>query len=398
MTLATTPFGRRPATLAMVAAQLASKTCPPDKTVHKWTLFRDLTEAKDRLGVPDRALAVLQALLSFHQETALTGGDLIVYPSNRELALRAHGIAPATLRRHLAALVDAGLIIRRDSPNGKRYARKGQGGRIEEAFGFDLSILVARADEIQRLAEEVREERREAAKLRERISLFRRDIAKMIGIAEDEALHGPWGDFRARFLPLVAPLPRNAGRPTLTAVASELAALHQAVHKCLEDHINYQEKSTNESQSERHYQNSNPDRFESEPSFQKSRPNAAGIADPPPASPPRAYPLGMVLEACPSIADYRSDQIRNWRDLIDTAGLVRSVLGVSPSAWQEACEVMGAEAAATVIAAILERHEHIRSAGGYLRSLTEKARAGEFSLGPVLMALMRGRLERPRVA
>ncbi|MFC7397453.1 plasmid replication protein RepC [Chelatococcus sp. GCM10030263] len=98
-----------------------------DKTVHKWTLFRDLTEAKDRLGVTDRALAILQALLSFHQETALTSGDLIVYPSNRELALRAHGIAPATLRRHLSALVDAGLIIRRDSPNGKRYARKGQG-------------------------------------------------------------------------------------------------------------------------------------------------------------------------------------------------------------------------------------------------------------------------------
>src|SRR5580692_380804 len=28
-----------------------------------------------------------------------------------------------------SALVDAGLIVRRDSPNGKRYARKGRGGR-----------------------------------------------------------------------------------------------------------------------------------------------------------------------------------------------------------------------------------------------------------------------------
>jgi replication initiation protein RepC len=397
MTLATTPFGRRPATLAMVAAQLAAKTCPPDKTVHKWTLFRDLTEAKDRLGVTDRALAILQALLSFHQETALTSGNLVVYPSNRELALRAHGIAPATLRRHLTALVDVGLIIRRDSPNGKRYARKGQGGRIEEAFGFDLSILVARADEIQRLAEEVREERREVAKLRERITLYRRDIAKMIGIAQDEALNGPWDDFRARFMPLIAPLPRNAGRVMLAAAVAELVTLHQAVHKCLEDHIIHLEKSANESQSERHYQNSKPDPLEFEPRFQESRPDAAPIADPPPISPPRAYPLGMVLEACPSIADYRSDRIQNWRDLIDTAGLVRSVLGISPSAWQEACDVMGAEAAATVIAAILERHEHIRSAGGYLRSLTDKARAGEFSLGPVLMALMRSRLERPRV-
>ena len=93
------------------------------------------------IGVSERALAVLDALLSFHPETALSGEGLIVFPSNQQLALRAHGMPPATLRRHLAALVDCGLIIRRDSPNGKRFARKGQGGAIEMAFGFDLSPL-----------------------------------------------------------------------------------------------------------------------------------------------------------------------------------------------------------------------------------------------------------------
>ena len=89
------------------------------------------------------------------------GSDgIVVFPSNRAAAVRAHGMAPATLRRHLAFLVDAGLIIRRDSPNGKRYARRGQGGEIEIAFGFDLSPLVARAEEIENLAEEVRAEER----------------------------------------------------------------------------------------------------------------------------------------------------------------------------------------------------------------------------------------------
>jgi replication initiation protein RepC len=41
------------------------------------------------------------------------------------------------------------------------------------------------------------------------------------------------------------------------------------------------------------------------------------------------------------------------------------------------------------MACILERAGHINSAGGYLRNLTDKARRGEFSLGPVLMALLR---------
>ena len=153
----TTPFGRRPLSLAMVASQVAAKARPPNTTVHKWQIFRAICEGKAAIGISDRGLAVLNALLTFHPETALMSEDeLIVFPSNDQLALRAHGMPPATLRRHLAALIDCGLVIRRDSPNGKRYARKGQGGAIETAFGFDLTPLVARAAEFERLAEEIR--------------------------------------------------------------------------------------------------------------------------------------------------------------------------------------------------------------------------------------------------
>ena len=69
--------------------------------------------------------------------------------------------------------------------------------------------------------------------------------------------------------------------------------------------------------------------------------------------------------------------------------VVRSMLGVSPSAYQEACETMGPENAAVAIACILERAGHINSAGGYLRDLTNRAARGEFSLGPMVMALLR---------
>ena len=115
--------------------------------------------AKLRLGLPERSLTVLEALLTFHPETVLTGDDLIVFPSNDRLALRAKGMAPTTMRRYLALLVDAGIIIRRDSPNGKRFARKTAGGSIRQAFGFDLAPIVARAAEFKTLAEEVQADR-----------------------------------------------------------------------------------------------------------------------------------------------------------------------------------------------------------------------------------------------
>ena len=390
----TTPFGRRPLSLAMVAAQEAAKSCPDDAAAHKWRVFRNVTEAKEPLQLSDRALAVLGALLTFHPETALTPGtDLIVFPSNRELALRAHGPAPATLRRALAQLVEAGVVIRRDSPNGKRYARRGQGGQVEQAFGFDLTPLVARAAEFDRLAEEVRAATRARHLLREEISLHRRDIAKTIAIGIEEGLDGPWHDLAARFRMLGGMPPRSAERPALEALVAELRALRIDVEKCLSDSVKNENPSANESQSERHHQNSKPEtRTESEPGFQRSqgRPEAPNRESG--HVPQRAYPLGMVLEACPDIALYARHGISSWRDFAATAAVVRSSLGISPSAWSEACEAMGEEQASILIAAILQRAEHIKSPGGYLRSLTDKAKAGQFSLGPVLMALLRAKL------
>src|SRR5258708_37094320 len=88
-------------------------------------------------------------------------------------------MAASTLRRHLAVLVDAGLIIRRDSPNGKRYARKDSAGEIELAFGFDLSALVVRSEEFEHLAADIEAEVRALKLVRGAIPLCRRACAKM---------------------------------------------------------------------------------------------------------------------------------------------------------------------------------------------------------------------------
>jgi replication initiation protein RepC len=426
-TNSTTPFGRRPLTLAMVASQATAKARPPEQFTHKWTVFRAICAAKAHLGVSERALTVLDALLTFHPETVLAGEDLVVFPSNRQLSLRAHGMAPATLRRHLAGLVDAGLIVRRDSPNGKRYARKDGAGELEIAFGFDLAPLVARTKEFEALADAVRAEERALRRLRERITICRRDIAKMIvtGIEEGVPTHRAgqgaegWAAIHDLFRSMVARIPRTATRDELEPLADELAMLSAEVLSLLETHVNSQNISANESQNERHIQNSNPNlRLDLEPVLRndggddpgllnadQSAPQPAlakeGLKARPVEAPTRSYPLGMVLDACPDIADYAKDGINSWRDLMATAGLARAALGISADAWREAQEAMGAGDAAVMIAAILQKGEAIGSPGGYLRALSAKARAKEFSIGPALMALLRGKLVkdgRPRNA
>ena len=392
----TTPFGRRSLTLAHVAAQMAASARQPDKVVHKWRIFRAICTARPALCVSERSLAVLNALLSFHPETTLAAeDDLIVFPSNEQLCLRTHGMPPSTLRRQLAALVDAGLIVRRDSPNGKRYARKGRGGEITLAFGFDLSPLAARAEEFERMAEEIEAEARAVRLAKERITLCRRDIAKMIatGVEEDvptrRAGQGPasWQEIHAAFRGLVEGISRNASLDELEVAAEALSSLANDVLNLLENHLKVTIISANESHNERHKQNSNPNSpIELEPSLREGR---AARAEPNPrtsAATERTYPLGMVLSACPDIVDYAKGGIANWRDFLATAAVVRPMLGISPSAWEEARTVMGEAEAAVVVACLLQRSSTIQSAGGYLRELTRKAGEGEFSLGPILMA------------
>lgn len=402
-----TPFGRRTMTLGLIAAEMNARAVAPETTVHKWRVFEWVSRARLTLGLGDRALAVLQALLSFHPETALGASDrLIVHPSNRALAERAHGLAPATLRRQLAALVDAGLILRRDSPNGKRFVRKAADGAAEAVFGFDLAPLVARAEELASRAEAVEAERRAVKRLRERISLARRDIAKMLELAGGEGGSAAdpafWAAARTDFAALVAPLRRILPGEVLAGLADSLDALAERLAKAFESFINSHDMSANESSSERHQQIQDSEPSELEPAYREVKGEGSPVTDASgeAPSPARALPLGLVLEACPDIHDYGPltpegvRRIRDWGGLIRTAGEVRPMLGISPDAWAAAREAFGPVEASVLIAAILQKGDAVRFPGGYLRALTAQKLAGTFSLGPVLMALVNTRHQR----
>jgi replication initiation protein RepC len=408
-------------TLGMLASQVTVREIKPDQSVDKWKLYRALCEAKPLLGINDRALAVLNALLSFYPKNELSEEHgLVVFPSNNQLSLRAHGMAEQTIRRHLAALVEAGLLIRKDSPNGKRYARKDKAGEINDAFGFSLAPLLARSEEIEQMAATVIAERLHMQRLRERISLCRRDIAKLIETALEEAIGGDWNGIHAYFRSLIDGLPRAPVAAQLAAALDELELLREEVVNQLEIQLKTQKPSGNPDQTERHIHTSNTQSIiELEPALEKKQgekpveeigvPHRVGEkARRPPDDADSArriagqnghrrdggnlksFPLGLVLQACPEMLAYGpGGLIGNWRDLMAAAVVIRSMLGISPSAYEQACAVMGPENAATVVACILERGGQINSAGGYLRDLTRRTEKGEFAIGPMLMSLVR---------
>ncbi len=412
--IVTTPFGRRGVSVGLLASQFASRDIDPARSIDKWKLFRATCEARPLLGISDRSLAVLNALISFYPKAELSEENgLVVFPSNQQLSLRAHGMPEQTLRRHLAALVEAGLILRKDSPNGKRYARKDRSGGISDAYGFSLAPLIARADEIQSIAQQVVEERLQLQRLREKISLCRRDIIKFGEIAIADGIEGDWDRYRQQYLVVTSALDRKSKAPYLALVLEDLSHLREEMANQLEKHVEKQKISANAYQNERLIQSSESesiievqhvDNEESHATAEQLERQAAlekwnaGNNQIDVTKPARGegFDLQTLLKACPEIAFYGPNgTVRSWNDLKQATSVVKTMLSISQSAYDEAEKAMGSQNTGAIIACILERSSVIQSAGGYLRSLTEKSRAKQFSIKPMLMALLRTRLSPP---
>lgn len=369
----------------------------PGKPVNKWELLRELSKAQAAFGVSERDLTVLQGLLSFFPDDALGGNaEMVVFPSNKAICERLNGMPCSTMRRHLARLVEAGLLMRRDSPNGKRYVRKH--GEESVAFGLDLSPLYCRTEEIARAAEAVREAEDRVRRLREVVSLMRRDLAALAEFGEEiRPGLGLWDQFRDKAVLIARALRRKLTLEELSAYRTDLEALLDHARNVI-DGPETEEMNTNGAKFERHHHNSNEESIDFEPALEKGGAAAgapdvetdAPVADVEEADTRRVpkIPLHLVIAGCPSLKTFYQGDIRHWHQLFDAACHVRPAMGISASAWEEAQRLMGPEHASIVVVAMLERFADIRSPGGYLRALTSKAAAGEFSCGPMVMSLM----------
>lgn len=369
----------------------------PGKPVNKWELLRELSKAQAAFGVSERDLTVLQGLLSFFPDDALGGNaEMVVFPSNKAICERLNGMACSTMRRHIARLVDAGLLMRRDSPNGKRYVRKHGEERV--AFGFDLSPLYCRSEEVARAAEAVREAEDRVRRLREVVSLMRRDLAALAEFGEEiQPGLGLWDQLRDKAVLTARALRRKLMLEELAAYRAEIEGLLDHARNVI-DGPETEEMNTNDASFERHHHNSSEESIDLEPALKKGGAAAgapdietdAPVADVEEADTRRMpkIPLHLVIAGCPSLKTFYQGDIRHWHQLFDAACHVRPAMGISASAWEEAQRFMGPEQASIVVVAMLERFADIRSPGGYIRALTSKAAAGEFSCGPMVMALM----------
>ncbi|MCB5410456.1 plasmid replication protein RepC [Pseudogemmobacter faecipullorum] len=381
-----TPFGRRPVAAGPLAAMALSGTDTAYPSVNKWQIQRDLVTARMAFNLSDRDLAVLAALISFWPEDELPAQNAVVFPSNLTLSSRAHGMAESTLRRHIAALVGAGLIQRRDSPNGKRYAMRY--GAAPRAYGFDLSPLTRQAEKIRLHAETaVADEERLKAR-REAIVLQLRDCDRLLPAAKPNPCD--FNQLSQGILQAKGQLRRKMTAMLLQELSLQVENIFLQISNLIPSLTLAEEQvSGNDDQNERHIQHSDRVNIESEQAAEK-------IAEPAETARDKesGLTLALVLEACPEILPYSREGIRHWQDLLSAACFLYAMLGISDHTWRDACQRMGPTNAAITLACLLQSNEKVKNPGAYLRRLALKASAQAFSPGPMVLALLRARNSR----
>ena len=398
----------------------------PDGVTVPGQLLAALKAAAPRLGLSPRLLHAVDWLFRFTQSQDWErGGRPIVWPS-ASLQREALGLSPTQVKAINRALIEAGLITMKDSPNGKRYGVRDRAGRITEAYGFDLSPIAARHAEFVRLAEEARVERVEMGRLRRRATIARKGITQILETAAEYGSRcEEWANLSRDSRNLTRAL-RTIERIEEMALGVEsLERRQRAGRERLEILLS---TATAES----------PETVDSAPKGPENRPHQytynldsdlqsdtvmareAGSppAEPAVASPATAEPLtgqqvaeptkpartdGTVLRLstdeltrlAPRLRGYLATPTPSWPDVVNAADWLRGELGVSKPLWSEACLAMGREEAAIAVAIVSTKPAgHFRSSpGGYFHGMVMKAKVGKLNLARTIWGL-RSRTQR----
>ncbi|MGV1754801.1 plasmid replication protein RepC [Agrobacterium sp. CG674] len=346
-------------------------------TSDKQDLFEASRLAMRALNLAPACRFVLEHLVGVYGGK-LVGGRMMVWPANKFLEERT-GISERTIRFALARLLELGAIAAVDSPNGKRFARRNAAGEIVSAFGFDLSPLLNRYSEFMDIVTDMKEQERLRLAAHDELTVHRRSTQEALRALAEQFPDTDAEDLMKRALELVRVTPRRSSKGSTEAV------LHAWSQLRMETESRYYSAC-----------GGNIDRHKDNNKYAPENPCNNGHENVEEAK-PRTNARDLVA-ACPDAVEFMGE-IRSDGELIAAAGRFRGMVGVSPSAWEEARREIGPLlAAATLVYAVQLQmtptpgSEPIRNLGGYYRVLVRLILDGRFRLDREIDKLKKNRV------
>jgi replication initiation protein RepC len=139
--------------------------------VSRRDLLKAARDAVRALALDRSERQLVECLAVCFGEQQLAHG-LLCWPSNAQIEKKT-GMSERTIRRTIVKLRERGLILMRDSANGKRFPISNAEGKVVDARGFDLTPLHARAAEFAERARALDIEDRVRRQLRDDLTAAR---------------------------------------------------------------------------------------------------------------------------------------------------------------------------------------------------------------------------------
>jgi len=337
-------------------------------------------------------------------------GRPIVFKSNQQLAFEI-GRSVGRVSRLLSRLFDAGLITMQDSGNYKRYPIRNGDGVITDGCGIDLRILMVRYAELDERVRRVRVQKKAADAARRRYrGALRNALSAAAQLSEDSS--NRIGSRIERVSNIVGIAGRASTRVLRRATAllewfierlmqlprrsAEAQAMQNMACPYVENDMHKQittphpfEQSNQERCSARAEQLSSAKAGSAGKwAFEESLRRRRSEINQPLRLPQAMVSLQDVLSAVPALKTY-GFALSSWAELARAVPLMCRLAGISEDARARAVEQMGEQQAAVAVAVTLEKYDRqeVSSPGGYLRAMTDRARAGELHLARSVFGL-----------
>ncbi|RRH72760.1 helix-turn-helix domain-containing protein [Falsigemmobacter faecalis] len=278
------------------------------------------------LGLSPQVLRTLEVLLSFLPPQR---NHHIVFASNETLITRAGGLSERSLRRHIEALRDAGLLTRSDSANRKRFTRFDPVEDRVLRFGLDLSPIFAGYGELKARATEAEARLRQLRYLKARL---RAAAARLLVVDPDheaacDALKAARRNITADEL--------KARLETLPAVNDHpaLPTANPATH----------DLSGSDGQIDRHHHSLNKEHLDKD----------------------AAETLNLLIELCPEALAFAESPIRTEREALAHARMLAPMMGISVQHFDQAVVRHSAMTITALVWHLLQRGSAVRHPSAY---------------------------------
>ncbi len=400
------------------------------KGVTHWDLLHLVKDVGPHVGYTPKMIALLEYYVRFTREGDWEyGGRPIVYQSQAKTAMYFR-VSERQIQRLESALFEQGALTWDTAANNKRFGMRAESGEILYASGIDLAPLAALREKLEKKKKEVQLADEAWFETKRQISWYRGRIRSLIAEASEQpALASATVEAQHAYKGIDEHIRTYMDLAYLRELLKAHTGVYNALTKAIGNHapasadcgynseITSKESPTDDKNVVHTYYTNKT---------QSSKEDTSSLSDNKASRGSVAASTGATSEHCAGGESYREEWMAalaaeksriswkqvlgacserfkdhfpmtgkplDWPDIYNTAYALLPVLGISRSAWLEACMTLGRDGAAIAVMIIDRKMQDqpykIKNPGGYLRAMTARAKEKKLNLHGSVFGLLK---------